>query len=116
MAEVGGCVRRFQFAKGLGHCVKLQRFQLIQGWMIEHQCLLENSILLAKARDLFLDIIVRASHQIIVPVLLNPLVQRRQANTQVRFNLPARQSTGQCKANRLTPELFAASRYQVRPP
>lgn len=42
VAEADRSVLRFQFGEGFHHSVKLQCFELIQGWMIEHVFVLFN--------------------------------------------------------------------------
>ena len=44
VTEVAGAVLCFQFAEGFCHTIKLQRFELIQGWVIEHVFFLFNAI------------------------------------------------------------------------
>ena len=36
VAEIGSCVLRLQFGKGLGHTVQPEGFEMIKGWVIKH--------------------------------------------------------------------------------
>ena len=41
VAEIGGVVLAGKIVEGIGHAVELERFELIDGWMIQHVSLLQ---------------------------------------------------------------------------